>query len=637
MVKITFVIPYDDIKTEVYDLIKQVNEEGIVFETINIIGTNEVLEREFNSDIIIARGVTYRSIKKNKKRTSVVEIAVTGYDVIRAINECKKRFNPQRVAIIGSETMIYGADTLSEIMGVDISTFKIENEEEAINALKRAKEENCDATVSGLMTYKIAKDIGLNCTWIKTGKEAIRQAIKEAINAANVTRVEREKAQLFKTVLESTKEGIIAVDEDGNITTFNRQAYNTLRIPKNRNLMGKPIKKVIPKFDIHKVIETGEEELGIIDTFNEVMIVSNRTPIRLGDSNVGVVMTIENVDTIQAIESKIRKELSNKGLTAKYSFGNIIGKSKELNRTIQTAYKYSQVDSNILIVGETGVGKELFAQSIHNASKRNIKPFVAVNCAALPENLLESELFGYVEGAFSGAMKGGKIGLFELAHKGTIFLDEVGEISSNLQAKLLRVLQEREIRRIGDNKVVPIDVRIISATNINIKEKVKSGEFREDLLYRLDVLNLKIPSLRERKEDIKHVCENFIKEYADKFNKPMPKLTFGAISLLNKYHWPGNIRQMKNICERLVVLTEKDIITEEDVLSQIDFGNEVAKNNEIDNCTNNKFNKAQDSIDNLEMEIIKRVMESVQFNKTEAAKVLGISRTTLWRKLNSKN
>ncbi len=227
----------------------------------------------------------------------------------------------------------------------------------------------------------------------------------------------------------------------------------------------------------------------------------NCVPAPDNSGNTGCVLTFQDTSRIQADELQVRKKLRHSSFQAKYQFSNILHKSRIMDSVISDAMTYSYSDSNILICGETGTGKELFAQSIHNSSPRKNHPFVAINCSALPENLLESELFGYVEGAFTGASKGGKMGFFELAHKGTIFLDEIGDVSPNLQSRLLRVLQEREVVRLGSDTVIPVDVRVISATNKNLKEEVANGRFRQDLLYRLDVLELNLPPLRNREQD----------------------------------------------------------------------------------------------------------------------------------------
>lgn len=633
MIKITFIIPYKEIEEKVYRCLEELKEEEVVFETTHIVGTREALLKKCDADIVVARGITYLALKENLKNISVIEIAITGYDIMAAILECKKRYDSKKVAIIASESIIYDVGSLQEIMNMEIEVFKIKDEEEVIDALNTAREHGDDTIIGGLTAYNSAVELGWNCVQIRTGEEAIKRSIKEALNAANAARLERAKAELLNTILESAKEAIIAVDENGIITAFNKAAYKTLNIPQNRKIKGQPIKGMISESDLLEALEKGEEEIGAIKTMNGVMVVSDRVPIKVESKNLGFICTFQNINKIQEIESKIRKELNNKGLIAKYTFGNIVGNSNVLKKTIETAYKYSRVDSNILLIGETGTGKELFAQSIHNASNRSLQPFVAINCAAVPENLLESELFGYVEGAFSGATKGGKAGLFELAHRGTIFLDEISEIPVNLQAKLLRVLQEREIRRIGDDKVIPVDVRVFSASNLDLREKVKEGTFRQDLLYRLDVLNLRIPPLREREEDIKSIAQYYIEIHCKGLKKMVPDLMTGAVEALTAYEWPGNIRELRNICERLVVLTDGKYITKEEIIELLSLGDRRLSSEKDE--SDERIKQTEESSD-IDMETMLKLMQLVKVNKEDMAKLLGISRTTLWRRLKDK-
>lgn len=329
----------------------------------------------------------------------------------------------------------------------------------------------------------------------------------------------------------------------------------------------------------------------------------------------GAILFIRNTERIIEEERKIRKGLSEKGLVAKYSFKDIIGKSQAIRDNIRMAERYSRVNSNVLIVGETGTGKELFAHSIHQASNRSEGPFVALNCAALPENLLESELFGYESGAFSGAAKGGKVGLFELAHQGTIFLDEIGEIPTALQAKLLRVLQEKEIRRIGGTSVHPVDVRVISATNINIDEKIREGQFRSDLYYRLNLLDIRIPPLRERREDIQELVDIYLARLACEMGKHIPVVTSEAAQLLAAYDWPGNVRELRNVCERMIVLNEDDVISAE-LLHQLRIFPEEKTTEAV---VHEEFSE----------DVYSRLKPRKK--KKDLAEELGVSRTTLWR------
>jgi transcriptional regulator with PAS, ATPase and Fis domain len=291
---------------------------------------------------------------------------------------------------------------------------------------------------------------------------------------------------------------------------------------------------------------------------------------------------------------------------------------------VQKAKQYAGYDSNLLIYGETGTGKEVFAQSIHNQSKRKKGPFVSVNTASIAPSLLESELFGYVEGAFTGARKGGKLGLFELAHGGTIFLDEIGELSPDIQSRLLRVLQEKEIMRIGDDKIIPVDVRVICATNRDLSELVQKGGFRADLYYRINVLSLRLPPLRERGEDILELFKYFVQDLAAHEGK---KITIepDAMNLLMAYHWPGNIRELHNIAE-LLVCCESDNIKAAEIA-------DIFKEKQTRvNAGNYITIPESDSLKVMETEIIKHFLS--RYNPEEVCRRLRISRVTLWRKTN---
>ena len=264
--------------------------------------------------------------------------------------------------------------------------------------------------------------------------------------------------------------------------------------------------------------------------------------------------TLQDVKSVQSSERKIRIGLHEKGLIAKYCFADILGTSPSLTSAVEIARSYASARATVLITGETGTGKELFAQSIHAASPRQAGPFVVVNCATLDKNLLESELFGYVEGAFTGALKGGKAGLFELAHTGTLFLDEIGEIPLDLQAKLLRVLQEREIRRLGSGTVVPVDVRIVAATNRDLAQEVAQGSFRADLYYRLNILSVHIPPLRQRNGDVPILADAFFRTFAGEQYGALQSRVAQVMGRLEGYSWPGNIRELQNFVERVSVL-----------------------------------------------------------------------------------
>lgn len=622
MVKVLLIIPYKGVKEQFEKKIQSVQERDIQIDTIHITGTSAELIAGHGYDIIIARGITFRALQEELPRTHMIEISMTGYDVVNAIANCRERFGPKRIAVLAHDPALANIERVTELCGTPIETYDVLNEKAIDSAIAAAVSHGADAFIGGLTMCHRCDALGLNRIHIKTGNAAIERAITEAVNAARTLNLERAKTRLMQSVLNSSRDVLIAVNKEGIVTAINNQAYMVYKLSLSEDMVGHSIEEFSHDTDWQKTLETGMEQEAVHQHYGKPYLI-NCKPILVDGQGAGVLITIQNAEKISETETKIRKELSKKGLVAKYHFGNIIGFSEAMRANIATAYKYSQVDSNVMLLGETGTGKELFAHSIHNASRRSNQPFVAVNCAALPENLLESELFGYVEGAFSGAVKGGKTGLFELAHKGSIFLDEIGEMPIMLQAKLLRVLQEKEIRRLGDDRVIPVDVRVISATNINIQEKIAAGQFRADLYYRLNLLNIKIQPLRTRKEDIPEMVSYFVSKFACDYAKPAPTLLSDAVAMLARYSWPGNARELRNFCERLVVLNESGFIGCDDIdrmlLSFHEGETDARPSAPAAECE--------------EDELLKLLTQK-RVRKEDLAKMLGVSRTTLWRRMN---
>lgn len=351
----------------------------------------------------------------------------------------------------------------------------------------------------------------------------------------------------FKTVINNVHDGLIAINQEQKISVFNPVAEKLFECSAAK-IIGQDPHKILDEH-FFKLINNPRKE-GILKLPSREILISE-IPLYTQNTDKGKLFILKDVSEIHRLEESVRRRLYQEQNIARYHFSNIIGNSSILKKTLSLAQKMAKSDSTIFIQGESGTGKELLAQSIHNASNRHSGPFVAINFAALSETLLESELFGYVEGSFTGAKKGGASGLFEAAHKGTLFLDEIGDAPLPFQVKLLRVLQERQIRRVGSIKVIPIDVRVIVATNHNLKEHIKLGLMREDLYYRLNVLPLKMPALRERKEDIMDLSYNFYKKF-----KPLAtnvQAYFQNIKpYLEAYSWPGNIRELQNVIEYLI-------------------------------------------------------------------------------------
>lgn len=364
-------------------------------------------------------------------------------------------------------------------------------------------------------------------------------------------------------ILNTVHDGIIATDCKGNIIEVNKAAKKILGVNLSvKEMIGKSVKEVFPKIKLQG--DDGEQRENMLFTFNGMHLVVNRTPIEFEKEKIGVVTAFQDVTKIQKLEHDLRKELQAKGFSSKYTIQDIVGKSERIQETLHIVKKIARTDRTVLILGENGTGKELFAHTIHDLSQRRNGPFLPVNFAGLPETLAESELFGYEEGAFTGAKKGGKPGLFELAHNGTIFLDEIGDASPTIQALLLRVLQEKQVMRVGGHRVIPISVRVVAATNRDLGELVKQGKFRQDLYYRLFVLPLRIPSLRERREDIPMLIDHFIKEYCPQETQ----ISNDVMERLIGYQWPGNVRELVSVVQYITSVMEEDRVSLEDLPEQ---------------------------------------------------------------------
>lgn len=360
------------------------------------------------------------------------------------------------------------------------------------------------------------------------------------------------KIEELDTILNLSKDGILFTSKDGEINTYNSKVKDILDI--KEDIYGKHIEEIF--IDSLKVLLSEKEILDKVVIFNKKYINVNKKNIYNRDEKMGTYYSLQEITYIKKLEQNLTKKLREKGQIAKYTFNDIKTTSPKMLECIDLAKKVSKSDLSILIRGESGTGKELIAQSIHNNSNRKNQPFIAVNCAAVPENLLESQLFGYDKGTFTGGLKDGKQGLFELANNGTIFLDEIGDMPLELQTKLLRVLQEKQIMPVGSHNVINIDVRIISATNKNLEQMIDNSQFREDLYYRLNTIPINIPPLRERKEDILIIMEDLI-------NKKLI-ITPEAKKLIQNYKWKGNIRELQNVTSYLNIMCD-DIILEKDL------------------------------------------------------------------------
>jgi PAS domain S-box-containing protein len=565
-------------------------------------------------EIFISRGRTAFLIQEANPEWSVVEIPFTVLDVFQTIERAK--LHGKNIGVIAFAPMISGLDHLGTMLGTSIRFYPLKDESEVEPKVLAAIEDKVDIIVGGAITGKVANTYGIPFAVIESSPESIQQAAQEAKNIASAKQREKTKGNLFRVVLDYAYDGIISVNAQGVITIFNPVAERVTRIASSAAI-GRNIQAVWPDLELHKVLGTGKEDLAQLLTVNNEQVVCNKVPIHVNNKVVGAVINFQDVTKLQQMEAKVRRRLFATGHVAGLCFDDIIGTSIQMHKTVSLARDFAGTDSAILILGETGTGKEVFAQSIHNCSSRSQGPFVALNCAALPEQILESELFGYVGGAFTGASQKGKAGLFEIAHGGTLFLDEIAEMTSMTQGKLLRVLQEKQVMRLGSDRLTPVDVRIIAATNKPLKSLVEENKFRADLYYRLNVLQLKLYPLRDRIEDVIALARFFLDKHAARMNRKL-KFTSRALKELTRYGWPGNIRELQNIDERILATLKGSKIDIEMVRQHLEDRHE---------------SDIRTKLRNAEMEEIKQALILSRGNHTEAAKILGISRSTLWRKL----
>lgn len=453
---------------------------------------------------------------------------------------------------------------------------------------------------------------------------------------------ERASESLFQ-LLEMNCEGAIAVDTDARVIWINEKYRTLLGVPKDAPVIGRPIEEIIPHSLMRSIVETGNPILLDLMEFGENWFVVTRIPVK--DENdrvtggVGFVL-FDRLEHLQPIVDKFQEmraelEQARKRLAtarqAKFSFSQFVGASPAVLKIKQQARRTARLDSTVLLTGETGTGKELLAHAIHNASSRRTSPLVSLNMAAIPESLVEAELFGVAPGAYTGADRNGRIGKFKLADGGTLFLDEIGELPLPLQSKLLRVLQEHEFEPLGSNNLERVNVRVIAATSCDLEQLVDQGRFRPDLYYRLNILPIRLPPLRERPDDIPSLCEALLESICVDMGVPPRELHPAVYDTLAAQDWPGNVRQLRNILERACALTDATFL----VPGHFDEIVPNARSARHDSATRRgrEWRSLDDSLDECEHQVIVNALQLTQGNKSQAARILGISRARLYDRI----
>lgn len=546
---------------------------------------------------------------------------IEGNEMLRKQNE---RFNLVPGSVWNESTVGTCAHCISLIQGTPMQICGPEH------YFEKYEEISCSSAPIFDINYNLAGSLCVvTSSFSKQSSQSLGLVVSMAWAVQNQFQIALHN-DLFNLTLQKTDSALMAINKSGIITKANLVAQQMF-VEISQDLIGTHVDQILGEQPLIKsVLESGKpiEDAEIeIDRLNQRVVVSFAKPLNdYCGNNLGCIVALKRINRIK------NRETRRDGLNTRFIFDKIIGSSPPIKKVIEIARKFAHLDANILIQGESGTGKEMFAQAIHHES-RSSGPFVAVNCGAIPANLIESELFGYEGGSFTGAERRGRAGKLELADGGTLFLDEIGDMPLELQPVLLRVLEEKRLMRIGGNRYVPVNFRLITATNKNLYEQVENNQFRQDLYYRLKVLQIDIPPLRDRSSDILELANYFIRVIAQKQLIVPPVLSDLATIYLLNYHWPGNVRQLENSMLYAVNVCEDNIIRPEDLPQEITSGIDL----NLPVNTGTQLHMAQ-PLTNLSMKDMERIMitqalEQTKYNVSEAAVLLGMSRSTLYRKI----
>ena len=616
-------------------ILRIINEcsENISFTMIRgldeAIPVGKAMEKDGVEVIISRRGAAH--LLQESLHIPVLSLPVSTLDILTSLN--KAVLHGRKILFPVFRKPLKELSVVDDFFHIELIQGIYKDSGSLRKLISKAKDNKIDVVIGGGTSIAFAKEYNVRAVEIPVSEESLILAIGDAKSIVQSQRNELEKRLRYQSIFELTSDGIISVDENGIITTINKAAKTYLGIPQEVE-QGVPLAKYLSDGSrILRNIEEKKSHFNKIEKIKDNSYITNCTPIHVGAEFVGMVSTLKSVSNVVAEEKEVRRSFA-KGLVAKYVLDDFVCQNDIMKRTIARAKEFATTDLAVLIYGETGTGKEIIAQGIHNASLRKKGPFVSINCASLPDQLLENELFGHEEGAFTGSRKGGKPGLFEIAHRGSVFLDEITDMSVNVQNRLLRVLEEKEVMRIGGSQLIPVDIRIIAAANRKLSEEVYKGKFREDLFFRINILSINIPPLLQRIEDIPILICELTKRISQNYGIPNYNLPKPFVRKLAEYSWPGNVRQLEGFLERFIILSKNgqnvESIFEELYQELVEY--QSARKHYGDNVTSeDKISLARKKTD--EGSPIWQALEKVQYNKTKAAKLLGISRTTLWRKL----
>jgi len=597
-------------------------------------------------DVVVAAGSNGGYLRQHLD-VPVVLVKVGGFDLMQALAQARRL--SERIGLVTYEGMAPDLSRFDRLFDFAIAQRSYATEDEARACVRALQQAGVEVVVGSGVAVDVAEQLGLTGLFLYS-MDAVRDALADAVEVARAGRIQQAKHERLNTLLAQLSDGVIAVDLQERIETLNPAMAQWLGIEPHAWL-GRRLSAACPELSLQATLRLGQPELEKIERVRGRQLIVSRMPIVEQGVQTGAVLSAQDAIAIQRVDRQLRTRTQSQAASARYELSQFAGHSAPARQVQALAQRCALSAATVLLLGESGTGKELIAQGIHRASERRDMPFVAVNCAALSETLLESELFGHEEGAFTGARRGGKVGLFEAAHKGTIFLDEVGEMPLALQTRLLRVLQERQVLRVGAVEPTPVQVRVIAATHRDLSEQVAQGRFRLDLYYRLNILRIEVPALRERLSDVPEIAASLIAKVRSRLGMPAD----GAESLqatalwrvflaqAARYHWPGNVRELDNLVERLVVCWPPDA----DALSEVEAaqclhammpelgllqGPDVPRRSGGWGAVA-KARTLQSTQRHLARDHILATVADCGGDKAEACKRLGISRTTLWRRL----
>ncbi|MGF6904880.1 propionate catabolism operon regulatory protein PrpR [Paraburkholderia sp. GAS348] len=593
-------------------------------------------------DVVIAGG-SNGAYLKTRVGVPVVLINPTGFDVMHAL--ARARRDGAKVALVTHGDTPDEVRRFATAYGIDVTFASYQSAQDAESVVLDLRDRGIDVVVGPGLVTDLAANAGMGAVFLYS-RASVRAAFDTALEVAQATRRETVRRQRLDNLLQHLRDGVVALDAQGRVEAMNQRLASVLGI-NAANAVGRALLDLAP--DLAGSLPDSDGDA--FCTVRGASYVVHRGPLASSSSAAGTVLTFQESRAVERLDRTLRSRQRVQQFSARYQLGDIVGVSDSIERVRTLVQRYAKSDATVLILGESGTGKEMVAQSMHQLSARRDFAFVAINCGAFPEALLESELFGYEEGAFTGARKGGKAGLIEVAHRGTLFLDEIAEMPLSLQSRLLRVLQEREVVRLGSTEPTRVDIRVVAATHRALTEGIEAGGFRADLYYRLNILSIALPPLRERPADLLPLAVELLLQAASREPRLAARLpdADAAARVLNslgeplkRYTWPGNVRELQNVIERIAVeLADADMDTNSNGATETVFTREVLRTvaPEIFEQPQARTKKAaltlRERSRHVEADEIRAALAACDGDRDAVCQALGISKTTLWRKLSA--